>query len=119
MPIKPENRHHYQGEAWQKVRAATLARAGNRCELCFLPNGQVVYRDGSGQPYLTNPPGAGLSATKIVLTCAHINQDPADNREVNVLALCQRCHLRIDLPYKMAAMAAARTARKAALGVTP
>jgi hypothetical protein len=31
-----------------------------------------------------------------VLTVAHLNHDPQDNRDENLKAMCQRCHLRYD-----------------------
>ncbi len=34
--------------------------------------------------------------TNVVLTVAHLNQDPTDNRDENLKALCQRCHLAHD-----------------------
>jgi hypothetical protein len=101
MPIKPENRHKYPPN-WQELRMRVLARAGHCCELCFLRNG-VYARRGPGGPIeseqLTRPDDP-KGWTRIVLTIAHINQDPTDNRLVNLLALCQRCHLRIDAPYR-------------------
>ena len=33
---------------------------------------------------------------RIVLTCAHLNHDPADNADSNLKALCQWCHLNYD-----------------------
>lgn len=41
----------------------------------------------------------GLSSsekTEVVLTIAHLNHDPRDNRADNLAALCQRCHLKYD-----------------------
>jgi hypothetical protein len=36
-----------------------------------------------------------------VLTTAHLNHDPSDNREENLAALCQRCHLAHDLQHHL------------------
>lgn len=114
MPIKPENQARYPAD-WKAIRERILARAGNRCELCFLPNGEDVARDAAGYPF---PPydvaGTGRKVVTIVLTIAHINQQPEDNRDANLLALCQRCHNRIDLPYRQQNAAATRAAKKAA-----
>ena len=110
MPIKPENRHHYKGDDWYQVRAQVLRRAHNCCELCFLRNGHAVFRDRRGQPVTPDAPGA-KGPILVVQTIAHVNQDPADNRLTNLLALCQRCHLRIDLPYNQVKAAATRAAR--------
>jgi hypothetical protein len=32
----------------------------------------------------------------VVLTVAHLNHDPADCRDENLKAMCNRCHLRYD-----------------------
>lgn len=113
MPIKPENLPRYPAD-WKAIRERILARGHNRCELCFLKNGEQISRDDTGYPF---PPYdcAGRKLTTIVLTTAHINQTPEDNRDVNLLALCQRCHLRIDQPYKTATAAATRASKAAAL----
>lgn len=47
----------------------------------------------------------------MVLTTAHLNHDPTDNREENLKALCQACHLRLDLDQHKATARATRRAR--------
>lgn len=97
MPIKPENRALYPAN-WKELRAQVLERAEHCCELCFVPNGAIIRRLPMGRWVLVlDERGGGV---RVVLTTAHINQDPTDNRMVNLLALCQRCHLRIDAPYR-------------------
>ncbi len=39
-----------------------------------------------------------LLITRVVLACAHLNHDTADNRPRNLKALCQRCHMLHDQP---------------------
>lgn len=34
---------------------------------------------------------------QVVLTVAHLNHQPADCRPENLMAMCQRCHLRYDM----------------------
>ena len=36
---------------------------------------------------------------QVVLTTAHLNHKPEDNSEANLLAMCQRCHLRHDTDH--------------------
>ena len=50
---------------------------------------------------------------KVVLTIAHLNQDPSDNRKENLRALCQRCHNVLDLPWRMKNAAMTNAARRA------
>lgn len=70
---------------WKEIRQKILKRADNHCELCNAENYKPHWKTGS----------------KVVLTIAHIDQDVDNNADWNLLALCQRCHLKIDLPYKI------------------
>ena len=70
---------------WEWIRNCILARAGGKCELCGALNRGRHWKTGS----------------QVVLTVAHIDQDVNNNKRYNLLALCQRCHLKIDLPYKI------------------
>ena len=72
-------------ENWEWIRSCILARAGNRCELCGAENGKPHWKTGS----------------KVVLTIAHLDQDRENNKKYNLAALCQRCHNKIDLPYRI------------------
>ena len=40
-----------------------------------------------------------IGVTKIVLTVHHIDSDKQNSEKQNLIALCQRCHCRLDL-YK-------------------
>lgn len=118
MPIRPDLRTFYRGP-WLQVRLRILARAHHRCEQCGVPNHQRVERgpdglwrsllslhgkwhDHHGQLQRCAPFGlsGGLrSATRqvhIVLTVAHLNHTPGDDRDENLKALCQWCHLHYD-----------------------
>ena len=70
---------------WKNIRKVILQRAENRCELCNTENYGSHWKTGS----------------KVVLTVAHLDQDPKNNKHWNLLALCQRCHNKIDLPYRI------------------
>jgi hypothetical protein len=120
MPIRRELRHFY-GAAWRKVtRPRILERAGNKCEQCGCPNHTDLGRIGGfwlnvnvswkhgvrelwiqpdGSHYelsdLMDPPGT-LRKVRIVLTIAHLNHEAGDDRDENLKALCQWCHLNYD-----------------------
>lgn len=80
MPIKPEHRKHY-GKEWRKLsHYIRRVRAGNTCEWCHARN---------HEPH-------PVTGSKVVLTVAHFNHTPGDNRPENLIALCQRCHLALD-----------------------
>jgi 5-methylcytosine-specific restriction endonuclease McrA len=69
---------------WHDISRRIRIRARNRCEQC----GAVNYG-----PH----PDTGK---RVVLTVAHLNHDVDDNRDQNLRALCQPCHLRHDAPRK-------------------
>lgn len=112
MPILPEFRHYY-GAEWRKViRPRILERDKHCCKSCGKPDRArvKVIRDGSGRwldpklrawrdahgAVINRPRGGRRHKIRVVLTVAHLNHDPADNRDENLAALCQRCHLKYD-----------------------
>ncbi len=115
MPIKPENRKRYPKNWKTEIRPAILLRAEDYCECrgecgddhyherCKAPNGMLIVRHrtvpADWVPWLLDEDlGTNLRGkpVKIVLTIAHLNHTPEDCRPENLLALCQRCHLRLD-----------------------
>jgi len=77
MPIDKKKYPDNWNEISSRIR---FIRAQNRCEVC----GAINY-----QPH-------PLTGKRVVLTVAHINRDTFDNRDENLKALCQRCHLQHD-----------------------
>jgi hypothetical protein len=69
---------------WQEIRNKILIRAKNHCELCPAENYKPHWKTNS----------------KVILTIHHINFDITDNRNCNLLALCQRCHIKLDAGQK-------------------
>lgn len=106
MPIRPEWRKYY-GKDWQALRMRILARARNRCEECGVPDRFRALR-GPGNSWKVStgrwwskdgmPPKSWSRRriVTIVLTIAHLNHHPQDNRQENLKALCQWCHLNYD-----------------------
>jgi len=123
MPIRKDLQHFY-GREWRTViRPRILARDENRCNFCTKPNHATVYQIVSpgramwwietmgfppfNQHLITNngdllsteaqllPLSKGYRV-RVVLTIAHLNHDPTDNRDKNLAALCQWCHLHHD-----------------------
>lgn len=113
MPIRPEFRKFY-GREWRTVtRPRILERAGGRCEQCGKPDRQWVVtsrggcwsaiRDGQWPRDWRTATGGSISsvegaihATCVILTVAHLNHVPGDDRDENLKALCQWCHLNYD-----------------------
>ncbi len=108
MPIRRELRPFYRSLEWRAIRARVLARAGGVCEWCGKPDRKHVWvaLDGSGQwwPRGQKPEGPPemFRYIQVVLTVAHLNHDWRDNRDENLAALCQRCHLAHDRQFHLA-----------------
>ncbi len=114
MPIQREHRHHY-GPHWRKViRPLILARAGDKCEACRVPNGAMVARvdalpgwwfsldgeihDATGR-LMGDFNGSELDVDRLIairLSVSHKNHTPGDDGHENLQALCQACHLKFD-----------------------
>lgn len=114
MPIARELRSLYSAASgWPEVRAAILARAEGACECvgscgghqgrCRAPHlGRIVrhpLRRGVWRP------AEGEAGIRVILSVAHLNQRPGDDRPENLAALCQRCHLLHDLRQHVASRA--------------
>lgn len=103
MPIRPENKNRYPAN-WKQIRAQILERAGHRCEFCGAGNHEVGYRkderwirvtEKGSAPNWEKLRAAGL--TWIVLTVAHLDHTPENCDPKNLRALCQKCHLQLDM----------------------
>jgi hypothetical protein len=114
---------------WEAISAhVRFVRAGNCCEACGAPNGQLIWRKPGTAEFITDPlddphGDFALQATRVVLTVHHIGvvkpdgtpgdpHDKMDCRDENLIALCQRCHLLADLPTHIANAAATRARKK-------
>jgi len=107
QPDKRENRHRYPAD-WKAIRERILARAGYRCELCGVPNRRIVYR-WKEQPAIwtvfeiRDPALQYSRPVRIVLTIAHLDPTYQCHDDKCLLALCQRCHLKIGAHVRHAA----------------
>ena len=119
MPISPDRIALYPGGSirspeWLALRAFILFRAGNRCECCGVPNGLVMRgvgmdegtymledgatHDAETGAYLRHSRGSEYEGrfVRIILTIAHVDQNPKNNDPENLRAWCQMHHLRHD-----------------------
>lgn len=103
---------------WKAIRAAIMARAGDACECtgqcgdphadgpCAAPHMERILRDHREPARWSehDPELAGLNpeSTKVILTVAHVDHDERNNDPSNLLALCQRCHLKLDAADNLA-----------------
>ena len=113
MPINPDLRPLYPPDWRELANQIKFGRAGGRCEWCGRPHGERVLVVNSGGwldpetgewfdeqgrshgAYRASDWPEGRFVTTI-LTCAHLDQNPAHNDPANLAALCPRCHLRHD-----------------------
>lgn len=92
---------------WKKIVLHLKSKRGDKCELCFAPNGATVWRDYSDNimhPWYPNYmiPEESIRRnhgrfTKIVITTHHIDSNKKNNDELNLILVCQKCHLRLDM----------------------
>ena len=81
MPISPENKGLYPKNWKQISQEIRTNRAQSKCEFCGATNGKPHPK----------------TESKVVLTVAHLDHNPANNDFTNLAALCQRCHNRHDM----------------------
>lgn len=93
---------------WTQISMAIRDRAMNRCE-CRGECG--LHRD--RQCSEVNGTPATFAKGRVILTVAHLNHDTTDNRDANLKAMCQRCHLRVDGDQHRSNARKTRRARKA------
>lgn len=108
MPCDYKN---YHPEWKTKIRPDILERDKHCCKFCGVRNHSIIHRYGKGiNDWVYWAEGMeseawsidGLKSTKIVLTIAHLDHDKKNNDYDNLAALCQKCHLGIDLKHHMA-----------------
>ena len=116
MPIKAENRAKYPKE-WPLI--SRLIRRYRACYQCEC-RGECGHDHEAEDEAWRRPQCLAMhgerhpiTGSKVVLTVAHIDQDPTNNHEPNLLALCQRCHFALDAKPSRAKAAKTRRARKA------
>ncbi len=119
MPIRPALRWFYPIDWPQLSRWVRFERAAGRCEQCRRPHGTLIacladgrwfddahlgWRDGRGRRARLPKPDELRQArlTRVALSAAHLDHDPANNAPRNLRSLCQRCHMLHDRPQHLA-----------------
>jgi 5-methylcytosine-specific restriction endonuclease McrA len=111
LPIRPENLARYPSN-WREISLRIRTqRAAGRCECtgqCGLDhNGRCTALNGQAHPD---------TGSKVVLTVAHLDHTPENCADANLMAACQRCHLRYDRDHHAATRAAQKAATLATAG---
>jgi len=108
------NRSKYPAD-WEQISARIrFERANGKCERCGAKHGAIGARDINDKWHdvddidaMNSDYGGRLfdgeypHIIKIILTCAHLNHDTTDNSDTNLAALCQLCHNRHDIKYRV------------------
>lgn len=100
----------YQAD-WPIISRRIRERSDGRCE-CEGECGLHRYHPGPRRCEERNGEVARWARGRVVLTVAHLNHDPADCRDENLRAMCQRCHLRYDNDLHRRRSAATRRAQR-------
>lgn len=123
MPMK---RERYPAD-WEAISLAVRERAGWKCETCGAPNGKYIIRmkrdpfvwkelmpdEAAVWDKVNQLPNFWHKPVRVVLTVHHRGvpypdgrpgdpHDKMDCRPENLVALCQRCHLREDIALHVA-----------------
>lgn len=83
MPITKERKKLYP-KNWIDISQQVKTRAGLKCEICDVENGLLHPKSGS----------------KVILTVHHLDFNPQNNEDYNLIAICQRCHNRLDKRFR-------------------
>ena len=94
MPIRPENRKRYPAN-WKEIsERIRFERAGGRCECdgrCGINHyGRCGVVHGEPHP---------VTGSMVCLTVAHLDHQPENCEDGNLMAMCQRCHLTYDIEH--------------------
>ena len=109
MPIRSDLRSLY-GPDWDSIsQRIRFDRANGRCEACGRSHGAIVFTlanggwvdPATGEARFTGPLRF-TGQTRVYLSTAHMDHDPANRADDNLAAWCQRCHLRHDAPHHRA-----------------
>lgn len=96
MPIRPENRGRYPAD-WAAIsNRIRFERAEGRCECTGECGRPATHLAVDGRCWNHHGHEAWITGSMVVLTCAHLNHDPTDNRDENLRGWCQGCHLHRD-----------------------
>lgn len=119
MPVRPSERARYP-KNWKSVVVPRIrARSGNRCECTGQCGRQHIGKPiGTGRCGVLN--GDVIDTTldmadwrEVVLTVMHLDHQPENCSDENLLHGCQACHNRYDAPVRAANLKARRRALQA------
>lgn len=131
-PIRASERARYPDD-WPAISRRIRERSGGRCEcdgrcghdhhaeLMDNPTADALpdelltsfFGPDLGRCLAENGRPHPVTDSRVVLTVAHLNHQPEDVRDENLMAACQRCHLAYDAEHHAETRAATRRAELA------
>ena len=121
MPIRQSERHRYPKNWKQISHRIRFERAGGKCEwpFCEAPHGEVIFRLKADpeqwrdvNPGDLEEPDPNYRAVKVILTVAHLDHQPENCDDTNLMALCQLHDLRYDKDHHAKNSSATRHSRR-------
>jgi hypothetical protein len=104
MPVRASEKARYPAD-WKVISLRIKQdRAGWRCEC----DGRCRTDHGGRCPNQHGTPSV-LTGANVILTTAHLDHQPENCDDGNLMAMCQRCHLRYDRDHHAATRAANRS----------
>lgn len=104
MPIRPENRSKYPPD-WKDISARIrFDRADGRCEC----DGRCGEDHSGGRCAAEHGKPHPVTGSTVVLTTMHLDHDPTNCDDDNLMAGCQKCHNRYDAPKRRRGIAERR-----------
>lgn len=97
---------------WREIRTRIIAISGGQC-MCMGACGLHRTNPGPRRCIELNGQPAKWAKGLVVLTVAHLDHTPAHCSDDNLIALCQRCHLRYDQAHHQANARVTRRNKKA------
>ena len=110
MPIRPENRDKYPPDWAEIFRRIRFERAGGQCEWVDETEGRCEARHGFSHP---------ITKSLVVLTTAHLDHDPSNCEDSNLLAACQLHHNKYDREHRNQTRAKTMRERKQTMDLFP
>ena len=106
MPIRPENKARYPKD-WPKISLRIRSeRARYRCECAGQCGVDHSSERDDQRCWAVNRLPHPVTGSRVVLTVMHLDHQPENCDDDNLLAGCQRCHNKYDAPMRRAGIRA-------------
>ena len=93
-------------EDWSDtIRPAILKRDNYKCRLCKVKHRSRGYYDSSGkfiecdEHMISYASKMNIKLIRIILQVHHKNCNKGDNRDINLISLCPKCHFKADKEF--------------------